>query len=369
MNEEEKLITIFKIFCITIISFLIALCFLFFVGVSKVDALNAIGGYNTSSDTQGVWWKEGNLDYSCGTSISNVCGNFDRALAIFYNYQPSTNDNLTFSTSIYTQATYMNTKTWNSTVYILWGYSNNLYYNWSLQDSCTIDTTFVLEHLDSITDKKYYNFSISCSAKPPISGAYPVIYVLQRFSNDTWGGLSNYVFDVGYVSGTMSSSADNTDIIIANNQNTQQIIENNNNNTTTIIENNNENTEEITNAINDVKSSITSSSVSNPTNTLNGYANRINTNSVISDLILLPVNIYQNVLNSINGTCSAYTLGSLYGHNLTLPCLHIDSILGNTIYGAIDVILSGMLFLAIRKKFVDIFNHFTSFRTGGNELE
>lgn len=106
-----------------------------------------------------------------------------------------------------------------------------------------------------------------------------------------------------------------------------------------------------------------------PDDALSDLSSNMGTNNVISSLLLLPVSIYQSVVNNINGTCNNFNLGSLYNHNLTMTCVRPQDYLGTALWGVIDVIISGIFVLHIRKKFVDIFNHFTSLRTGGNELE
>ena len=106
-----------------------------------------------------------------------------------------------------------------------------------------------------------------------------------------------------------------------------------------------------------------------PDDALGDLSSNMGTNNVISSLLLLPVSIYQSVVNNINGTCNSFNLGSLYNHNLTMTCIRPQDYLGSALWGVIDVIISGIFVLHIRKKFVDIFNHFTSLRTGGNELE
>lgn len=108
---------------------------------------------------------------------------------------------------------------------------------------------------------------------------------------------------------------------------------------------------------------------SNTTGSLNDLSKRLPTNSVISHLLLLPVSLFQNIVNSINGTCSSFNLGSLYGSNLTLPCINIESLIGNTLWSVIDILFCGAFVLVIRKKFVDIFHNLTDLRNGGNELE
>lgn len=108
---------------------------------------------------------------------------------------------------------------------------------------------------------------------------------------------------------------------------------------------------------------------SNTTGTLEDLSEDLPTNSVISDLLLLPVRLFQNILNSINGSCSAFNIGSLYGSNLSLPCINIQSLIGSTLWSVIDILFCGAFILVIRKKFVDIFHNLTDLRNGGNAVE
>lgn len=108
---------------------------------------------------------------------------------------------------------------------------------------------------------------------------------------------------------------------------------------------------------------------SNTTDTLDDLSKNLPSNSVISDLLLLPVSLFQNIVNSINGTCSAFNLGSLYGSNLTLPCINIENLIGSSLWSVIDILFCGAFILVIRKKFVDIFHNLTDLRNGGNAVE
>lgn len=96
---------------------------------------------------------------------------------------------------------------------------------------------------------------------------------------------------------------------------------------------------------------------------------KVATNGSISQLLTLPITLYQNILNSLNGSCSSFNLGSLFGSNLTMPCINLENLLGSTLFGIIDVLISGLFILSFRKKMVDIFNHMTSLNDRGNELE
>lgn len=120
--------------------------------------------------------------------------------------------------------------------------------------------------------------------------------------------------------------------------------------------------QEINNTLND-------STTSNPDSDLNTMSSKVASNNSITQLLTLPITLFQNVLNNINGTCSSYSLGALYGHNLSLPCINLESILGSTLWGVIDILISGLFILSFRKKMVDIFNHMSSLNDRGNELE
>lgn len=104
-------------------------------------------------------------------------------------------------------------------------------------------------------------------------------------------------------------------------------------------------------------------------NYLTILGNKIATNNVISDLFLLPVTLYQKYLNTINNTCSSFSLGNFLGTTITFPCINIQNYLGSSLYNTIDIIISGIFVLAIRKKFVDIFNNMTNLKDRGNEVE
>lgn len=112
--------------------------------------------------------------------------------------------------------------------------------------------------------------------------------------------------------------------------------------------------------------SIDDNKTSSDINTMNS---KIASNNAITQLLTLPITLYQSILNSANGSCSSISLGSLYNHSLNLPCINLQNLLGSTLYGIIDILISGLFILSFRKKMVDIFNHMTSLNDRGNELE
>lgn len=129
--------------------------------------------------------------------------------------------------------------------------------------------------------------------------------------------------------------------------------------------------QDVNSSIQETNDTLTDDTIddTNTSSTLEDLADDLPTNSVISDLLLLPVRLFQSILSGINGSCSSFALGSLYGTNLTMPCINIQNYLGSSIWTFIDIVISGMFVLVIRKKFVDIFHNFTDLRNGGNELE
>lgn len=121
-----------------------------------------------------------------------------------------------------------------------------------------------------------------------------------------------------------------------------------------------------TQAINNVNNSINDDSgVSN--NDVSGGASdwaSNNANSgVINQLVLMPVTLLQSFTNGINGSCSTYDFGELWGEHITLPCINLSNTLG-AVWTIIDVIMSGIFIFIFGKRCVKIFNDFTNLKSG-----
>lgn len=87
-------------------------------------------------------------------------------------------------------------------------------------------------------------------------------------------------------------------------------------------------------------------------------------NSTITQLITLPITLYTAILNNLNGSCSPFNLGELYGEDLILPCINVSQYLGSSLWSMIDIIISGFAIFAISKKMIKVFNNFSSLREG-----
>lgn len=116
--------------------------------------------------------------------------------------------------------------------------------------------------------------------------------------------------------------------------------------------------------LNDINNSINNGDVDDPSSSINSFKDKIATNGVITQLIGLPVTLFTKVLNSVNGTCSTYNLGSLFGTDLILPCVNIQNYLGSSLWSIIDVLISGLFVYSISRKFIKVFESMSSMNEG-----
>lgn len=126
----------------------------------------------------------------------------------------------------------------------------------------------------------------------------------------------------------------------------------------------NNNINDVKNGVSDINGSINNDNVDDPSSSINSFKDKIATNGVITQLIGLPVTLFTKVLNSVNGTCSTYNLGSLFGTDLILPCVNIQNYLGTTLWSIIDVLISGLFVYSISRKFIKVFESMSSMNEG-----
>lgn len=126
----------------------------------------------------------------------------------------------------------------------------------------------------------------------------------------------------------------------------------------------NNNINDVKNGVSDINGSINNDNVDDPSSSINSFKDKIASNGVITQLIGLPVTLFSKVLNSVNGTCSTYNLGSLFGTDLILPCVNIQNYLGTTLFSIIDVLISGLFVYSISRKFIKVFESMSSMNEG-----
>lgn len=120
------------------------------------------------------------------------------------------------------------------------------------------------------------------------------------------------------------------------------------------------NTEDINNTLKD----DTVVSESDLSGTFDIFKSNLAENGVITQLITLPITLFTSILNSVNGTCNQFNLGSLYGHSLILPCINVSNYIGSSLWSIIDILISGLFVYKISRKFIKVFNNFSSMKDG-----
>lgn len=116
--------------------------------------------------------------------------------------------------------------------------------------------------------------------------------------------------------------------------------------------------------LDDLNNNITNDNVSGVEDSFSRFEDFLDDNSTITQLITLPVTLYSSILQGVSNSCSSFNLGSLYGESLVLPCVNIGNYLGSTLWGMIDLIISGFAIYSISKKLIKIFNNFSSMKDG-----
>jgi len=117
-------------------------------------------------------------------------------------------------------------------------------------------------------------------------------------------------------------------------------------------------------SLNQLENSMKDDNIEENNQQFNEFNSYMANNGVITNLITLPITLYTSVLNSINGTCSTYSLGNLYGSALDLPCIQIEIYLGSALWSTIDIIMSGVLIYLISRHFIKVFNKMSSLEEG-----
>lgn len=372
-EENEKDYKFFKIIILLIQSITIGICIIFFIGVSKVNALgynqryfNANGTALCTNNTSSGSCTNTNGDYFYSlyrlNYNSSIAANND--ITLLWKFTHANNFKIPIGISEDT-ANNLN-KVSIPNIYVITTGGSTI----EITDSCTgvasVKTTFNSRD----NNLKQWSYTISCQYN--VTSATNGIMLRVTQSSAT---ISPWINTIGYTNGSFNvtnNPSESDKLINAFNGIASDIISainEKNNETNEKLEDVIESVDVLNGNIEDINDVLTDSSIDNPNNALNGMNNYFGSNGVISDLLLLPVRMFQSIVNTIDGTCSDFSLGTLLGHELTMPCINLNSRLGSALYGVIDVLISGFFILSIRKKFVDIFEHFTSLKTGGNELE
>lgn len=93
-------------------------------------------------------------------------------------------------------------------------------------------------------------------------------------------------------------------------------------------------------------------------------SNKLNIGGPISGIIEVPLKVINIIGTGLAGglTCSDYSLGSLWGTNLVIPCVNVKQHLGNSLYNTIDIIIACVMIYNIYKMIMDMYTNFIFMR-------
>lgn len=186
----------------------------------------------------------------------------------------------------------------------------------------------------------------------------------ESFELRIWGGMSyTYNTFVQIVDVSLYNDTPETRNSFINNINTNKMIDNQNQIKNKLNDMQNS-LNDVKGSINDVNSSINNDSVDDPSSSINQFKDKIAENGVITQLVGLPVTLFTKILNSVNGTCSPYNFGSLFGTDIVFPCINVSNYLGSTLWNIIDVLISGLFVYSLSRKFIKVFEHMSSMNEG-----
>lgn len=128
----------------------------------------------------------------------------------------------------------------------------------------------------------------------------------------------------------------------------------------------------VANATDNLNDTLNDNNISSETNSsidnVLTFGSESETFGPVADLLLLPLTLFRAFYSGFNGTCSSFNLGSLFGHQIVLPCINLQNILGFDLYSIIDVAISLFMIFNIVMMCIDIFDRITSFEDPFNEL-
>lgn len=177
---------------------------------------------------------------------------------------------------------------------------------------------------------------------------------------------STWSVNIPFDQGTMFNSVCINDYQLQKTSSTndsQAIINNNNINTQNIINSQNN----TTNAINDINDTLQDTTIDNQA-IGNELANITTiTDTPITDLLTLPVTLLQRLYNSLSNSCSSYSIPFGFGltdYTLNLPCINLghEKYLGRVVWGTIDDLICLIMVFAIFKMIIWFYSSWTTLK-------
>lgn len=88
----------------------------------------------------------------------------------------------------------------------------------------------------------------------------------------------------------------------------------------------------------------------------------VSSDTPISDLITMPLTILNTLIQTLDGSCTNYTIPFFYSNTLTFPCFTISDYFGSTVTNYIDLFICFYMCYNIAMLVVSVFEDITSLR-------
>ena len=140
-------------------------------------------------------------------------------------------------------------------------------------------------------------------------------------------------------------------------------------NTQDIIDNSNKNQQETNDRLDNINGSLNDDTAPDTSNAFSDI--KLNTNSAISNLVLMPINYLNRVLNLSKNTCSAYSLDfGIFNsdYKLNLPCIKLENFFGAQWWNVIDYLICFYMIYNIIMLAISAFEDITSLRDSYDSL-
>lgn len=224
---------------------------------------------------------------------------------------------------------------------------------------------------NTIITNNYYLNSIGVETSNSNWGITEYINIYQstlsRVANlSSHSGVYMCVYDDNKVKINCYSEYDNDTLTFTSNMKYIRFSINKNSNLPQfkICKNGNQAISDSTNNLNDTLNSDNTPDSGSTSSAYDQFDDYVATNGVITSLVLLPVNLFTNVLTSLNGQCVRFSLGSLLGTNIYFDCVDPSDFLGSTLWNVIDVLCSGFFVYHIAQQFIKVFHNLTQLKEG-----
>lgn len=120
---------------------------------------------------------------------------------------------------------------------------------------------------------------------------------------------------------------------------------------------------ETQNKIDNIDNTLKDDNIDSPTSSTDEWSSMNASNGTITNLLTLPIQLMHGYVNGMSSSCTPFNLGSLFNHEIILPCINIGSLIGSALWTTIDILFSGFMIFGIAKKLIKIFNDFTNMKS------